>query len=335
VIGPPPEPRAGPGNPPCSRLRSFAEAVCATDSPRIVYRDFWRGFPTDDGAAIRTMFRALFGGLGLRKPVLIRSVFSHHHHHRQDGGAPGVDEMIRVSFSGEAEHLHVDAHDLNLIMAPDDPATRVVAYVNFAANAHEADLWPRLAGGRTLDRGKKFCVAVVSNFNGDVRSRFMMRLNQRKKIDSCGAWMNNVGFFPPGNDAQSPDAYFEFLRQYKFMVCFENAKRTHYLTEKLANAYAAGCVPVYWGAPEARQWLNPRAFVCLEDESDAGMDALIDRVLELDRDDAAYAALFAEPLLPDGIPELMRLETMRAKIAATLRRSRPDAFEIGQAAFQS
>jgi hypothetical protein len=33
--------------------------------------------------------------------------------------------------------------------------------------------------------------------------------------------------------------------------------------------------------------------------------------------------------LPDGIPELMRLETIRAKIASTLRRSRPDAFAPG------
>jgi hypothetical protein len=149
----------------------------------------------------------------------------------------------------------------------------------------------------------------------------MIRLNQRAKIESCGRWMNNVGFLAPGGDD-----FFPFLRQYKFMVCFENAKQSHYMTEKLANAYAAGCVPVYWGAPEAHQWLNPHAFLRLEDESDAGMDALIDRMIALDRDDRAYAALFAEPLLLDGIPEVMRLETLRDKVARTLRRSRPDAF---------
>jgi hypothetical protein len=328
VIGPPPEARGGSGNPPSPKLRSFAEAVCAANPPRLLYRDFWRGFPADDSAAIRIMFRALFGGLGLRKPLLVRSVFSHHH---ADGGADGwgPDEVVRVAFSGEAEHLDVGAHDLNLIMAPDDPARNVVAYVNFAANAHEADLWPLLAGPRAFHPDKKFCVAVVSNFKGDVRSRFLMRLNQRQKIDSCGAWMNNVGFFPPPNDGDDPGAYFRFLQQYKFMVCFENSKRSHYLTEKLANAYAAGCVPVYWGAPEAREWLNPRAFVCLQDESDAGMDAVIDRILEIDRHDAAYAAIFREPLLPARIPEVMRLDTIRAKIAGTLRRSRPDAFAPG------
>ena len=78
------------------------------ESARLLYRDFWRGFPGDDSAAIRTMFRALFGGLGLRKPLLVRSVFSHHH---ADGGADGwgPDEVVRVAFSGEAEHLDVGA----------------------------------------------------------------------------------------------------------------------------------------------------------------------------------------------------------------------------------
>jgi hypothetical protein len=326
VIGPPLEPRAGTNSRPCLQLRLFAEAVCAQDPPQLSYLDFWRGFPVDDGSAIRTMFRALFGGLGLRKPVVIRSVFSNHHGRGADGAVWDGDHVVRVAFSGEAHHLDATAHDLNLIMAPDDPARNVVTYVNFAANAHEAGLWPLLAGARSLNPARKFCVAVVSNFKGDVRCRFLIRLNQRRTIDSCGAWMNNVGFLAPHDERDVGDRYLPFLQQYKFMVCFENASRSHYLTEKLANAYAAGCVPVYWGAPEARGWLNPRAFLCLEDESDAGMDALIDRILELDRNERAYAAMFAEPLLPAGIPEVMRLETLRDKIATTLRRSRPDAF---------
>jgi hypothetical protein len=63
------------------------------------------------------------------------------------------------------------------------------------------------------------------------------------------------------------------------------------------------------------------------------MDALIARMIELDRNDRAYAQIFAEPLLPEGIPAAMRLETLRARIASTLRRSRPDAFDRGQADF--
>jgi hypothetical protein len=315
VIGPPPE-----------ALRLFAEAVCAQDPPRLSYIDFWRGFPAhDDGSSIRTMFRALFGGIGLRKPVVIRSVFPHHHP-PADGAVWAGDRVVRVAFSGEAHHLDVGIHDLNLIMAPDDPATNVVAYVNLAANAHEAGLWPLLSAPRPLRPGRKFCVAVISNVDGQVRARFIHRLNQRKPIDSCGRAMNNVGFLAPADERDFGDRYLPFLQRYKFMVCFENTKATHYLTEKLANAYAAGCVPVYWGAPEARAWFNPRAFLCLEDESDDGMDALIDRMLEIDRDDRAYRELFAQPLLPAGIPEVMRLETLRAKIASTLRRSRPDAF---------
>jgi alpha(1,3/1,4) fucosyltransferase len=138
--------------------------------------------------------------------------------------------------------------------------------------------------------------------------------------------MNTTGFIAPRDEHDFGDRYYPFLQQYKFMICFENCKQSHYLTEKLANAYAAGCVPVYWGAPEARQWFNPNAFLTLEDESEAAMDALIDRMLELDMDDEAYSEVFRQPLLVDEIPPLMRLESMRERVAETLRRSRPDAF---------
>jgi hypothetical protein len=56
------------------------------------------------------------------------------------------------------------------------------------------------------------------------------------------------------------------------------------------------------------------------------MGRLIDRVLQIEGDPAAYAALHREPLLAGDIPEPMRLDVVRAKIEATLRRSRPDAF---------
>jgi len=138
--------------------------------------------------------------------------------------------------------------------------------------------------------------------------------------------MNTTGFVAPRDGSAFGQRYYPFLQQYKFMVCFENQQRSHYLTEKLAHAYAAGCVPVYWGAPEASHWLNPKAFLSLADESDAAMDALIDRMCALDADDTAYAALFAEPLIAGEIPTLMRIEELRAKVAATLRRTRPDAF---------
>ena len=45
------------------------------------------------------------------------------------------------------------------------------------------------------------------------------------------------------------DEYIKILAQYKFMICFENKFRPHYLTEKLFNAFYAGVLPISWGDP--------------------------------------------------------------------------------------
>lgn len=104
--------------------------------------------------------------------------------------------------------------------------------------------------------------------------------------------MNNAGFLAPFDVDAFGDRLYPFLAQYRFAVAFENSRRTHYLTEKLANAYAGGTVPLYWGASQAPAWLNPQAFLQLEDDSDAGMEAFIDRVEALAADRGAYDAVF-------------------------------------------
>ncbi|MBI4727338.1 hypothetical protein HY768_09010 [candidate division TA06 bacterium] len=41
----------------------------------------------------------------------------------------------------------------------------------------------------------------------------------------------------------------EVLKRYKFCICYENIRGLEgYITEKIFDCFAAGCVPVYWGA---------------------------------------------------------------------------------------
>jgi hypothetical protein len=52
------------------------------------------------------------------------------------------------------------------------------------------------------------------------------------------------------------------LSRYKFSICFENARDIPgYITEKILDCFRAGCVPVYWGAPNVADHVPPRAFV--------------------------------------------------------------------------
>jgi len=64
----------------------------------------------------------------------------------------------------------------------------------------------------------------------------------------------------------------EMLKQYKFSICYENAKDIPgYITEKIFDSLFAGCVPVYWGAPDIAKhvpedcFIDRRAFKTHED----------------------------------------------------------------------
>lgn len=54
----------------------------------------------------------------------------------------------------------------------------------------------------------------------------------------------------------------EVLKNYRFSICFENTKdRKGYISEKIFDCFAAGVVPVYWGAPNVEDFIPPECFI--------------------------------------------------------------------------
>ncbi|MDP8234400.1 MAG: glycosyltransferase family 10, partial [Candidatus Saelkia tenebricola] len=54
----------------------------------------------------------------------------------------------------------------------------------------------------------------------------------------------------------------ETMQKYKFAICYENAKDIPgYITEKIFDCFLAGCVPVYWGAPNVTEHIPVNTFV--------------------------------------------------------------------------
>jgi hypothetical protein len=52
------------------------------------------------------------------------------------------------------------------------------------------------------------------------------------------------------------------LQSYRFAICFENARDIPgYVTEKIFDCLMAGCVPVYWGAPDINDRIPKDCFV--------------------------------------------------------------------------
>jgi hypothetical protein len=74
---------------------------------------------------------------------------------------------------------------------------------------------------------------------------------------------NNVGT-GDGNGKQGVSFYDKAVlayEDYKFVVGFENLRTKGYFTEKLISARLADTVPVYWGAPDIEDHVDPKSFV--------------------------------------------------------------------------
>jgi hypothetical protein len=141
----------------------------------------------------------------------------------------------------------------------------------------------------------KFCSYVVSGHSrrrNRNRLEIFEKLFKYKRVDSGGRFMNNIGGPIPNGFPGKID----FMRNYKFHIAFENASLPGYTTEKLPQAMMARTLPIYWGNSRVSEDFNPASFVNASDFPN--LDALVERIIELDRDDARYMEYFTQPYLP-------------------------------------
>src|SRR4029077_584759 len=143
-----------------------------------------------------------------------------------------------------------------------------------------------------LAQKTKFCSFVVSNHHpkkNKNREQFFHRLSRYKRVDSGGRFLNNIGGPVPGG----PGGKVAFLRQYKFNIAFENASIPGYTTEKIFEAMQARTLGIYWGDPLIGREFNTQSFLNAADFPDE--EALIEKIIELDRDDAKYLDFVGQP----------------------------------------
>jgi len=110
-------------------------------------------------------------------------------------------------------------------------------------------------------------------------------------VHSFGKVKRNTELIAP---AIQTEAYIEFLKQFKFLICFENQELPYYLTEKLGNAYLAGCIPIYWGCTTVPNFLNLEAFIHVT--SDDTFEDIYNRIQYIDTNEEAYMHMRSQPL---------------------------------------
>jgi hypothetical protein len=103
-------------------------------------------------------------------------------------------------------------------------------------------------------------VAYISSHCIKERDTMFRLLKERfkEKAISLGKCSRTPGYEASGTYHDLKDIY----KQYNFGIAMENHERPGYLTEKIANVFEAGAIPIYWGdADLARHFFNPDAFI--------------------------------------------------------------------------
>jgi alpha(1,3/1,4) fucosyltransferase len=148
---------------------------------------------------------------------------------------------------------------------------------------------------RTCADRERFCTLVATNANPVRvwrRLEIAEKLARHKRVDFGGRYKNNVG-------GPVPDKI-TFYRSYRFAIAFENGGMRGHTTEKLTDAMIAGCIPIFWGNPDIASEFNPKSFVNAHEFT--SLDDVVERVRQIDADEALYHRMLGEPWFHDNRP---------------------------------
>ncbi len=111
------------------------------------------------------------------------------------------------------------------------------------------------------------------------------------------------------NHSESGLIKFNELQKFAFNLCPENGMHPGYYTEKIPEAFMAGCLPITWADENVKADFNPRAFINLAPMSGTNFSELAD-VLQ----SKAKLAAYAEQALIINRPSLQPLKKFLANI---------------------
>lgn len=146
-----------------------------------------------------------------------------------------------------AEALLTGAECYRPIVWPQPPIRELPENVAF----DQRKLLCNFSGNKASDHGRELYSARVEVI------RYMERHHP-----------NDFDHFGPGWSSDFPswrgkvENKFLVYPDYKFGLCYENMEGVAgYITEKIFDCLRAGCVPVYWGAPDISERVDPCAYI--------------------------------------------------------------------------
>ena len=160
------------------------------------------------------------------------------------------DDTVRFLFVGEntsilPDHPWYDRVDAILTFFPETPKSIRMPLWTIYWRFDEDGLFP-IAQNLPTHR-KDRAVIIVSHDNSKNRNVICQKVlrEYRLPVDSSLDTLSHTHLIPA--PARGVHYKMETLAKYRYNICPENSYRPGYVTEKVFQALAGGCVPIYWG----------------------------------------------------------------------------------------
>lgn len=146
-----------------------------------------------------------------------------------------------------------------------------------------------------------------SSINVSGREGFVEELACHIRIDSYGRFMNNRKIEVPD---LGQDTKIAIIGGYRFCLGMENSILPDYVTEKMFDPLRAGSVPVYFGAPNAAEFVPEHSYIdATAHGGPRGLADYLNHLIETPEEYQTYFAWRSKPL-PDRLAARLRtLET--------------------------
>jgi len=164
----------------------------------------------------------------------------------------------------------------------------------------QARRWQEMVARPIAAKTEEAPIALFQSapFNRSGRIDFTAQLSRHIKIDSYGRHFHNRTISGPDHGRKTK---IETIARHRFCLALENSIELDYVTEKIYDAFEAGTVPIYLGAPNVDEFVPANSYI------DAGafrsakdLAAYLRHLVETPQDYEAYFAWRSKPL-PDSI----------------------------------
>lgn len=241
-----------------------------------------------------------------------------------------VKADVRIFFSGENLHNPRHAQYADYMLSGANPFDFAMGFDEFEYEKYlRFPLWlvymfaPNATNEDIRKRCEELCYPAISQKSSfcslvaradwlGIRTQIYKGLSMIGHVDCPSELLHNDERLR-NEFADDKRAY---LAQYKFNICPENTSAHGYVTEKLYESVACGCIPIYWGT-EKLDIINPD--VVLRWQKNESNEELLQKIRELNVDEKRYKTFASQPMLIDNaagyvIDEVEALEKKLKKL---------------------